>query len=51
MFAGREMQHKELGIKIVDRIQESLSDVAEPEGKRSSMGTRVFLTLIPKRKK
>jgi translation initiation factor IF-3 len=51
MFSGREMQHKELGIKIVDKIQEALADIAEAEGKRSSMGTRVFLTLAPKRKK
>jgi len=49
MFSGREMQHKDLGIKIMDRIKDSLSDVAEPEGRTSSMGTRVFLTLSPKK--
>jgi translation initiation factor IF-3 len=50
MFSGREMQHKEIGLKIIDRIKESLSDIAETEGKISSMGTRVFLTLVPKKK-
>ncbi|MDR3071076.1 MAG: translation initiation factor IF-3 [Endomicrobium sp.] len=50
MFSGREMQHKDLGIKVMDKIKESLSDVAEPEGRTSSMGTRVFLTLVPKKK-
>jgi len=50
MFSGREMQHKELGIKIMDRIKDSLADIAEPEGRTSSMGTRVFLTLAPKKK-
>jgi len=50
VFSGREMQHKNLGIKVMDRIRASLSDVSEPEGKTSSIGTRVFLTLIPKRK-
>jgi translation initiation factor IF-3 len=50
MFSGREMQHKELGIKIVDKIKEALSDIAETEGKSSSMGTRIFLTLAPKKK-
>jgi translation initiation factor IF-3 len=49
MFSGREMQHKDLGIKIMNKIKESLIDVAEPEGRTSSMGTRVFMTLIPKR--
>ncbi|MCL2485043.1 MAG: translation initiation factor IF-3 [Endomicrobia bacterium] len=50
MFSGREMQHKDLGIKIMDRIRESLADIAEPEGRTSSMGTRVFLTLAPIKK-
>jgi translation initiation factor IF-3 len=50
MFSGREMQHKDLGIKIIDKIKEALSDIAETEGRISSMGTRVFLTLVPKKK-
>ncbi|MDR1086868.1 MAG: translation initiation factor IF-3 [Endomicrobium sp.] len=49
MFSGREVQHKDLGIKIMDKIKESLSDVAESEGRTSSMGTRVFMTLAPKK--
>jgi translation initiation factor IF-3 len=49
MFSGREIQHKDLGIKIMDKIKESLIDVAEPEGKAYSMGTRVFMTLVPKK--
>lgn len=51
MFSGREMQHKDLGVKIMDIIKDSLADVAEPEGKTSSMGTRMFLTLAPKKTK
>jgi translation initiation factor IF-3 len=50
MFSGREMQHKDLGIKIMDRIKDALADIAEPEGRTSSMGTRVFLIISPKRK-
>jgi translation initiation factor IF-3 len=49
IFSGREMQHKDLGIKIIDKIKESLADVAEPEGRTASMGTKVFMTLAPKR--
>ncbi|MDR2437078.1 MAG: translation initiation factor IF-3 [Endomicrobium sp.] len=49
MFSGREMQHKDLGMKIMDKIKESLVDVAESEGRISSMGTRVFMTLVPKK--
>ncbi|MDR1522540.1 MAG: translation initiation factor IF-3 [Endomicrobium sp.] len=50
MFSGREMQHKDLGIKVMNKIKESLSDIAEAEGRTSSMGTRIFLTLGPKKK-
>ena len=50
MFSGREMQHKDLGIKIMDKIKDSLSDIAEPEGRISSMGNKVFLTLAAKKK-
>jgi translation initiation factor IF-3 len=49
LFSGREMQHKDLGIKIMNRIRESLADIACPERKVCSMGTRVFLTLVPKK--
>jgi translation initiation factor IF-3 len=49
MFSGREMQHKDLGVKVMDKIKESLADVAEPEGRTSSMGNRVFMTLAPKK--
>ncbi|MDR1401159.1 MAG: translation initiation factor IF-3 [Endomicrobium sp.] len=51
MFSGREIQHKDLGIKIMDRIKESLADIAVPEGKTSSMGARMFLIFIPNKKK
>jgi len=49
LFSGREMQHKDLGIKIMNRIRESLADIACPEKKVCSMGTRVLLTLVPKK--
>jgi len=50
MFSGREIQHRDLGIKVMDKIKESLADIAEPEGKISSIGARVFLILVPKKK-
>jgi translation initiation factor IF-3 len=50
MFSGREMQHKDLGIKIMDKVKDALADIADPEGRIASMGTRAFLTLIPKKK-
>ncbi|MDR3281752.1 MAG: translation initiation factor IF-3, partial [Endomicrobium sp.] len=50
IFSGREMQHKDLGIKIIDKIKKSLSDIADSDGRVSSVGTKVLLTLVPKKK-
>ena len=50
MFSGREMQHRDLGVKVMDKVKESLSDIAETEGRTSSMGTRMFLTLVSKKR-
>lgn len=50
MFSGREMQHKDIGFNILEDIKNQLADVAGVEGKVSSMGTRSFLTLSPKKK-
>ena len=50
MFSGREMQHKDIGFNILEDIKNQLADIAGAEGKVSSMGTRSFLTLSPKKK-
>ncbi|MDR2676515.1 MAG: translation initiation factor IF-3 [Endomicrobium sp.] len=49
MFSGREVQHRYLGNKIIDKIKDSLVDIASPEGKVSVIGTRLFLTFIPQK--
>jgi len=50
MFSGREMQHKDLGIQILEKIKVTLADVADVEGRTSSMGNRVYMLLAPKKK-
>lgn len=50
MFAGREMQHKDLGLQILEKIKTALSDIADVEGRVSSMGTRTYMLLAPKKK-
>ena len=49
MFSGREMQHKNLGIEILEKVKISLSDISDIEGRVSSMGTRVYMLLAPKK--
>ncbi|MDR2666248.1 MAG: translation initiation factor IF-3 [Endomicrobium sp.] len=51
MFSGREIKHKDLGIKIMNRIKESLADIAVPEANISSLGTRIFLIFVPDKNK
>jgi translation initiation factor IF-3 len=48
VFRGRENQHKDLGIKMLNGISEQLKDLAAPEGHVQSLGNRIMLTLVPK---
>ncbi|MDD2523492.1 MAG: translation initiation factor IF-3 [Endomicrobiaceae bacterium] len=50
MFSGREMQHKDLGFAVLEKVKEKVLDIATIEGRIASMGTRSFLTLSPKKK-
>lgn len=50
MFSGREMQHKDLGLAVLERVKTAVEDIAVVEGKLSSMGMRSFATLTPKKK-
>ncbi|MEN8614685.1 translation initiation factor IF-3 [Dehalogenimonas sp. THU2] len=48
MFRGREITHSELGIKILKRAAEDLSDIALVEGQPTLLGSRIHLMLVPK---
>ncbi|MBI5211185.1 MAG: translation initiation factor IF-3 [Elusimicrobia bacterium] len=48
VFRGREMQHRDLGIKLLDQIREKLSTIAIAEGTPQQERNRLMLTLIPK---
>jgi len=50
MFMGREMQHRDLGVALINRIKAKLIDIADTEHQHPvSMGNRMFLSLIPKK--
>lgn len=42
MFSGREMQHKDLGFAILEKVKQQVADIAGSEGRIASMGTRSF---------
>jgi translation initiation factor IF-3 len=48
VFRGRENQHKDLGIKMLNVISEQLKEIAAAEGNLQSLGNRIMLTLVPK---
>lgn len=50
-FRGREMAHRELGAKILKRLTEDLSDIADIEVAPKMEGYQMFLILSPKKAK
>ena len=49
MFMGREMQHRDLGMALAEKIKNSLADISDVERRPVMMGNRLFLSLVPKK--
>ncbi|MCK4656747.1 MAG: translation initiation factor IF-3 [candidate division Zixibacteria bacterium] len=47
-FRGREMAHTEFGKKVLDKVQEELSDISTVEQKPKMEGRRLGVILMPK---
>jgi len=50
-FRGREMAHRDLGAKILARVEQDLSDIGEVEQRPKMEGNQMFLIIGPKRTK
>jgi translation initiation factor IF-3 len=50
-FRGREMSHRELGARILEKLEHDLSDVGEVEARPRMEGNQMFIVLGPKRHK
>jgi len=50
-FRGREMQHKELGMEMLDRIEKDCEEFANVEQKAKMEGRQLGMMLSPKSKK
>jgi translation initiation factor IF-3 len=50
MFRGREMEHKDLGYKIIERIKGILGETATVESNPMMFGNRMILMLAPQKK-
>jgi translation initiation factor IF-3 len=47
-FRGREMAYKEFGDKLLERIRETLEDIAKVEGDKKFEGRSLTMTMIAK---
>ena len=48
IFRGREMFYKDFGVQLMNRVQEMLSDIAQPEGAPKMEGRRMIMVLTAK---
>jgi translation initiation factor IF-3 len=49
IFHGREMEHTDLGKKLLERVKENLVDLSAPEADPSMMGNRMIVMFAPKK--
>lgn len=47
-FRGREMAHQELGMKLLERVQEDIADVAKVEQAPKLEGRQMLMVVSPK---
>ena len=47
MFRGRQITHSELGLEVLERLQEDLADVGKVESPPSFEGRVMFMVLAP----
>ena len=50
-FRGREMTHRELGARILERLEKDLADISEVEMRPKMEGNQMFTIFGPKRHK
>ena len=50
-FRGREMTHRELGSRILAKLEQDLIDVGEVEARPRMEGNQMFIIFGPKRHK
>jgi translation initiation factor IF-3 len=50
-FRGREMAHRNLGARILERVEQDLADIGDVEQRPKMEGNQMFLIIAPKRQK
>src|SRR5690606_31703660 len=49
-FRGREMAHQELGMRVLERVRDDLSDIAQVEAMPKLEGRQMVMVLAPRKK-
>lgn len=49
-FRGREMAHQELGMRVLERVRDDLTEMAQVEAMPKLEGRQMIMVLAPKRK-
>lgn len=47
-FRGREMAHQDIGMKVLDRVKQDITEIAKVEQEPSFEGRQVVMVLAPK---
>lgn len=47
VFMGREMEHRDLGVKMIDRIEQSITAVGSAEQRGQMYGNRLITIFVP----
>lgn len=50
MFLGRELEHRELGYKVLEKIKTRILDVGAPESPAKMEGNRIVVLFAPTKK-
>lgn len=49
IFHGREMEHRDLGLKLIDKVKEQVAELGAIEAEPSLLGNRLIVMLAPKK--
>lgn len=49
-FRGREMAHREVGLKVLERLEADLSEIAAVEQRPMMEGRQMVMIMVPKKK-
>lgn len=49
VFQGREMEHRDLGVRLIDKVKEELNSISTLEAEPHLYGNRLVVMLAPKK--